>query len=404
MRDPVLINLMAEQPSPYPSSLDQVLSMARRRSREKAKDIELTPEEKEHLSELIDQAKQAEKAIPGEKDEEIRKELYRQAITLYTQVKEDLAAIREKRKKEAKVPESIKEMVESAKEKLSKALNTRFKEFDSTHTFEFSNPENIPENLTPEHIEVINEVFGQNTESTLIPKPKELHNLDDEYQRVMYPETQQESDKKNGLVSYRPAYFNQSAKEVTKQEETWLEAYTRSMNEEMETLGGSLVLYETTQKPNYKDGKQHYGTKEGDDPSKDPLLPIFKQAFGKDANRFNHSWDDIQTKLIPKVKEHITKQFQDKNLPIPDFDVILAPASLFNLQTTLNQLNNSQTNTFECSSTVLTGKDKKDSGHRLRVGGSGRGGSSNVDYDHRGSYWDGGGARLAVVLRKHTDT
>ncbi|MFH2231622.1 MAG: hypothetical protein ABII13_00395, partial [Patescibacteria group bacterium] len=100
---------MSEQPSSYPSSLDQVLSMARRRSREKAKDIELTPEEKEHLSELIDQAKQAEKAIPGEKDEETRKELYRQAITLYTQVKEDLAAIREKRrkeKKEAKVPES----------------------------------------------------------------------------------------------------------------------------------------------------------------------------------------------------------------------------------------------------------------------------------------------------------
>ncbi|MFH1838737.1 MAG: hypothetical protein ABH820_00380, partial [Patescibacteria group bacterium] len=206
---------MSEQPSSYPSSLDQVLSMARRRSREKAKDIELTPEEKEHLSELIDQAKQAEKAIPGEKDEETRKELYRQAITLYTQVKEDLAAIREKRrkeKKEAKVPESIKEMVESAKEKLSKALNTRFEEFKSTHTFEFSNPENIPENLTPEHIEAINEVFGQNTESTLIPKPKELHNLDDEYQRVMYPEKQQDSDQKKGLTSFRPDHFKQSAK------------------------------------------------------------------------------------------------------------------------------------------------------------------------------------------------
>ncbi|MFH2232015.1 MAG: hypothetical protein ABII13_02485, partial [Patescibacteria group bacterium] len=294
--------------------------------------------------------------------------------------------------------------VESAKEKLSKALNTRFKEFDSTHTFEFSNPENIPENLTPEHIEAINEVFGQNTESTLIPKPEELHNLDDEYQRVMYPETQQESDKKNGLVSYRPDHFKQSAKGITQSDESWQEAYMRSMKEELETIGGSLVLYETTQKPNYKDGKQHYGTKEGDDQSKDPLLTIFKQAFGENANRFNYSRDEIQTKLIPKVKEHITKLFKDKKLPIPDFDVILAPATLFNLQTTLNQPENSGTNTYEWSSTVLTGKDKKDTGRRLNVGRSGYGGSSGVDYDPRGHCWDGRGARLAVVLRKHTNT
>ncbi|MFH1838997.1 MAG: hypothetical protein ABH820_01760, partial [Patescibacteria group bacterium] len=237
----------------------------------------------------------------------------------------------------------------------------------------------------------------------LIPKPKELHNLDDEYQRVMYPEKQQDSDQKKGLTSFRPDHFKQSAKGITKQEETWLEAYTRLMNEELETIGGSLALYETTQKPNYKDDKQHYGTKEGDDPSKDPLLPIFKQAFGKDANRFNHSWDDIQTKLIPKVKEHITKLFKDKKLPIPDFDVILAPTSLFNLQTTLNQPENSGTNTYEWSSTVLTGKDKKDTGRRLIVGGSEDGGSSGVDGDPRDSGWDGG-ARLAVVLRKHTNT
>ncbi|MBU2508832.1 hypothetical protein KKE33_00405, partial [Patescibacteria group bacterium] len=313
-------------------------------------------------------------------------------------------AIREKRRKEAKVPESIKEMVESAKEKLQTNLNERFKEFDSTHTFEFSNPENIPENLTPEHIEVINEVFGQNTESTLIPKPEELHNLDDEYQRVMYPEKQQDSDTKKGLTSYRPDHFTQSAKETTKQEESWQEAYMRSMNEEMETLGGSLVLYETTQKPNYKEGKQHYGTKEGDEPSKDPLLHIFKQAFGKDANRFNHSWDDIQDKLIPMVRNLIIKQFKDKNLPVPDFDVILAPATLFNLQTTLHNPENSGTSTYEWSSTPLTDKDQNDSGRRLRVGGSERGGSSGVGDDHRDSYWVSGGARLAVVLRKHTDT
>ena len=395
---------MSEQPSSYPSSLEHALSMARPRKREKAKDIELTPEEKEHLSALIDQAKQAEKAIEGEKDEETRKELYRQAITLYTQVKEDLAAIREKRRKEAKVPESIKEMVESAKEKLQTNLNERFKEFDSTHTFEFSNPENIPENLTPEHIEAIREVFGKNLEPTLMPKPEELHNLDQEYQRVMYPETQQESDTDKGLTSYRPDYFSQSAEDTTKQEETWLEAYMRSMKEELNTLGGSLILYETIQKPNYTDGSQHYGTEEGDDPNKDPLLKFFQQAFGSDANRFNHSWDDIQDKLIPMVRNLIIKQFKDKNLPIPDFDVILAPATLFNLQTTLHNPENSGTSTYEWSSTPLTDKDQNDSGRRLRVGGSERGGSSGVGDDHRDGYWGSGGARLAVVLRKHTDT
>lgn len=295
------------------------------------------------------------------------------------------------------------EGIEQARSSMEQKLNSRFKEYGSKLEFKLSSPE-IPENLTEKHIEALDNIFGKNNlEPMIIPKLEELHNLNEEYQRIMYPETQTDQDKKKGLISYRPSWWKDKA-EISGfnfQGETWGNSYIRSMKQELQELGNSLILVESIQKPDYnKDGKQQYGTKQGTDSSKDPLLPVFQQVLGQDKNRFNHSWDDLNNKLLFNLKEKIQEQFKQKNLKIPDFQVILGPATAFNLQTSLFNPENSQTNTWEWTSTILKDKDNKDSGPRLSVGDSEDGGASGVGCGRRGDSWGRRGARLAVVFKK----
>jgi len=80
--------------------------------------------------------------------------------------------------------------------------------------------------------------------------------------------------------------------------------------------------------------------------------------------------------------------------------VILTPAIVSNLQTTLNHPENSQTNTSEWASTILLKQDGTDSGYRLVVGYSGDGGAGYVDDGHRGDRWGSRGFRLSVVFGK----
>ena len=105
--------------------------------------------------------------------------------------------------------------------------------------------------------------------------------------------------------------------------------------------------------------------------------------------------------LLPKVEEKIKESFKARGLPVPKFKVILEPALVFNRQTTDKNLGNSQAKyTWEWSSTILLKQDNSDSGHRLNVGYSDRGGAGNVDNGDRGSHYAGRGFRLAVVLNK----
>ncbi|MBI5022828.1 MAG: hypothetical protein HZC05_01510, partial [Candidatus Magasanikbacteria bacterium] len=145
---------------------------------------------------------------------------------------------------------------------------------------------------------------------------------------------------------------------------------------------------------------QQYGTKEGADATLDPLLPIIHEVFGKEANRFKLSWDDIKEKLLPKVKEKIQDVLTGKHLSVLDFKVILTPALVGNQQMTNLRPENSQTNTYEWTSTPFLKQDNTDSGHRLVVGHSGNGGAGSVDGNHRGSSWDSNGFRLSVVFKK----
>ena len=257
------------------------------------------------------------------------------------------------------------------------------------------------ETLSPEYIEALSEVFkGETLEKIDLPKPEELI---DKYFAKMYPETQREEDTAKGLVSYRPSWWKDKADKfiVGSAEETWGQTYVRSMKSEAAQLQGALLLTESIQKPKYTDGSQQYGSKDGLDSTVDPLLPVIQEVFGDKANRFNLTWDKINNDLIPKIKERITAAFIKKGLPIPNFDVILTPALASNIQTTLNLPANSQTNTAEWSSTPLLKQDNTDSGRRLLVGNSDRGGAGYVFGDHRGNSWDNDGFRLSVVFKKH---
>ena len=318
--------------------------------------------------------------------------------------KEGQKRLEDFKKKNIPKPERPKtaEILEAAERKareMSEKLNQRAQEFKLNKDYKIETPQNIPAWLTPEHLESLNEIFGQNNlELYPIPSPE---TLDNDYLTIMYPESQRKEDQTKGLISYRPPLWNnQSDQTVTKSKETWGQAYARSMRAELEKLQNSLILIESIQKPNYIDGSQHYGEKEGTNSKLDLLLPAFQETFGQDQNRFNHSHDELSQNLLPKVKEKILKIFQEKNLPFSenDFEVILTPAPLFNLQTTFYHPENSQTNTWEWTATPLEDAKGRDSGHRLVVGSSDLGGVAYVANDHRGNHWDDRGARLAVVF------
>jgi MoxR-like ATPase len=306
--------------------------------------------------------------------------------------------------KELAVPELAGDFVE-----LQKRLSDRRKIYGIVApTLEVPD---IPEGFTSEHQKAMAEIFGENNlELILLPSAEQITA---DYLEMMYPKKQSSEDNKTGLINKRGDWWDNTADAaftISEKEEkasggkkkraAWGELYIASMKSEAAQLEGSLLFSESIQKPKYKDGSQQYGTKEGDDADKDPLLPIIKEVFGEKANRFNLSWDEITTKLIPKVKEKIQEALADKHLSVPKFEVILTPAVVSNLQTTLNHPENSQTNTYEWTSTILLKQDGTDSGNRLLSGDSERGGAGFVNSSRRGNRWFTRGVRLSVVFDK----
>jgi hypothetical protein len=161
-----------------------------------------------------------------------------------------------------------------------------------------------------------------------------------------------------------------------------------------------LILLDPAVKPEFRNGKQHYGSIAGTDPSLDPLLPLFQECFGRDASRFSHSWDDLNEKLLPLAKKKIEERFVKEGLPIPDFDVILVPALLDNQEMTLHNPKSSSTDTLEWTSTPLLDDSGADTNRRLIVGHSDDGGAGNVCGGDRGRRYGFRGSRLAVVFVK----
>ena len=302
--------------------------------------------------------------------------------------------------------EHSSELRERAKElskDLSEKLTTRAKEFGQTTEYTIAAPE-LPPDLTEAHLVAVREALGTSGEGfaeRVLPTPADLNDLDDAYTDAMYPKEQSQADKDRGLVSHRPSWWkDKSDKNITKTDETWGEAYTRSMRQELENLGGSLVLLDTAVKPKYQSGDQQYGTVKGDQPEVDSLLPLFREAFGSEANRFNHSWDDFETKLIPLAAKKIKDELGSRGLKDIPFTVMLVPAVLDNQEMTLNRPESSTTDTWEWTGTQLKDGGNNDTGRRLDAGRSGGGGAGDLGGGLRSRSLDNLGARLAVVFRK----
>ncbi len=277
---------------------------------------------------------------------------------------------------------------------LKDGLNKRFSELNLSAPKLDILP--LPPDFNKEHLAVLEDIFGQKLDVSTVPKVVNWQ----EYFQTMYPARQRPEDTQANLVSHNPNYWkNEIDKNVVGGKETVKSAFERSISNNTKELEGQIFFTETIQKPNYIDGTQYYGTKEGTDATKDKLLPIIRQVFGNTANRFNLTWDQINQKLIPKVKEALVNSFRSKHLPIPEFDIICTPAIISNLEMSLRHPENSSTSTGEWSSTTLLKKDNTDSGRRLVVGTSVDGGAGYVFNDHRGSRWGNDGFRLSVALK-----
>lgn len=262
----------------------------------------------------------------------------------------------------------------------------------------------VESEISEKQLEAMAEVFGEgNLEPVLLPT---LEQFDQKYLDALYSQEETADDKARGIINHHPSWWDKEAEEPfrSKDKETWGDVYIRSMRAELAkhstSSANSVLLMESIQKPNYRSGELHYGSADGQDSTLDRLLPLFKEAFGETATRFNHSHDELVSQLLPKVKEKIIEKLKKHGQPIPKFQVILAPASAFNLQTVVNHPENSKTSIWEITSTVVLDKASEDSGHRLVVGSSANGGAGNVGRDRRGNRSGSLGVRLAVVLEK----
>ena len=89
----------------------------------------------------------------------------------------------------------------------------------------------------------------------------------------------------------------------------------------------------------------------------------------------------------------------DEILADKDIEIIITPAIVSNLQTTLKHPTDSKTSTYDWTSTPLINQYDKDSGGRLVVGGSDGGGAGYVGGGLPVNGWNDRGFRLSVVLK-----
>jgi len=319
------------------------------------------------------------------------------------EVEEESPKLDKKDKKDRALPKEVEDSLDA----LRIAMDERFTEFGG-----FSpgiETLAMPKEFTESHLEAMKEFFGKkNLEATAFPKTE---HLTDKYFEAMFPAGQRQQDSDRGLVSYRLNWWKETAGDnfaISEDEAqrthipraTWGDLYIKSMHAEAAEMHGALLLSETIQKPSYTDGTQQYGTKEGTDASQDQLLPVIKEVFGDDANRFNLTWDQINQELLPKLKEKLTEVLKAKGLTtLENLDIIVTPALISNLQTTLKHSTDSETNTYDWTSTTLLTQKDQDSGSRLLVGLSDSGGAGYVNNGGRDGTWGGRGFRLSVVLK-----
>ncbi len=254
----------------------------------------------------------------------------------------------------------------------------------------------LPPEFSKEHLRIFKNYLGK-LDASRVPQVKNW----EQYFEMMYPRYQRPEDTQRNLVAHRPDWwYEQADGSDFYDKETWGEAYKRSIQEESEKLSDRVFLTEKIQKPNYTDGSKQYGSKDHQDAPQDVLLPIIQEVLGPDHNRFGNTWDEVNW-VAEKVKEKIIAELRSAGLPVPKFDIVITPAIISNLEMISRNRENSQTNTYEWTSTPLLKKDGGDYGSRLVVGRSGKGGAGYIGNLQHNARSDSLGFRLSATFNNH---
>jgi hypothetical protein len=234
------------------------------------------------------------------------------------------------------------------------------------------------------------------------------------YVQEMFPREQSEADTAAGITRERPSWWSQEGKVdvLTKDLKTgkdiWKKetiaptkgvAYLRSIAQELNTLQGVTILLDSARKPNYTDGTQPYGTLE----QPDPLQGLFAEVFRDKPHRFSHTWDELNTQLLPALKTKILNNLKAKgitNIQETDFAVTLTPFHTDQEFMVKNSKESSGTNCYDWTSTPLLKQNGEDTGHRLLSGLSDLGGVGYVVGGLRSACDGVGGPRFAVMWQK----
>ena len=177
-------------------------------------------------------------------------------------------------------------------------------------------------------------------------------------------------------------------------------AFTLAMRNQSFDLSNKVFLTEGIQKPNDIGGAQHYGTKDGLDETRDPLLPIIRQVFGVNANRFNLPLTEINTRLLPVIKDKLKEFFSERGFFPKNFEVIVTLALLSCISMTKFHPENSQTNTSEWTAKIMLEGPDRISSEFLIVGRSEEGGASYVCNMERSQKSKNVGFRISIMFEK----
>ncbi len=222
------------------------------------------------------------------------------------------------------------------------------------------------------------------------------------YVALNFPAATSDADKARGVVRHRPNWWSDvpdlKVGGVPVAPTLGL-AYLRSIAAHQDSLAGATLLLDSAPKPRYIDGSQHYGSAAGTDASLDPLLPLFREAFGDEGNRFSRKHEDIVTRLLPLAREKVRAALAARGLPTDNVDVILAPFAVDQNFMVTTSPESSATDTWEWTSTQLIDRTGAGAGRFLLAGYSGDGGAGYVDVGLPSVRFVFRGARLAVVFR-----
>lgn len=256
----------------------------------------------------------------------------------------------------------------------------------------------ISKEFSKEQMDVFTDFFGDsNLSVTMMPAPEKLT---DEYFEVMYPYKKDDRDSKAGLMSFRPEWWDEILDNVSSSlhKWTWQHAFIKATKKQASQLKRSILLTETIQKPNlFVSERYYYGSQEGNDRDLDPLQPYIEELIGEGYTRFDLSANLVEHSLIPLLKDRLEDEFIKSGLELPDYDIIMTPAIIFNQFSTLINNSSTQTDGYEMSSTEYIDNDRNS---RIFICGCAiSGGASYIGELDRDESTDNCGFRLSIVLK-----